>query len=157
MDDFFSYGQIKIPSYNHNTSFNCSWGMFSYRKLHFGLKNVGATFQSEMNYDFHDIKHMVQPYLDDFLAHSKYCKYHQIHLRVIFLHCRQYNVRINPHKCVFFVQSGRLIGFIVSKSGIRINPMKFQESLIFLLPLHLFNYKAFKGRLTLYEASFLTT
>ena len=46
-----------------------SMGTFAYRKLPFYLKNVGATFQREMNYAFHDIKHIVQPYLDDLHAH----------------------------------------------------------------------------------------
>jgi hypothetical protein len=49
----------------HKTAFICPWGTFAYRKLPFGLKNVGVTFQRAMSYAFHDIKHIVQPYLDD--------------------------------------------------------------------------------------------
>lgn len=71
MDGFFGYNQINIrPQDQSKTTFICLWGTFAYRKLPFGLKNVGATFKREMNYDFHDIKHIVQPYLDDFPAHS---------------------------------------------------------------------------------------
>jgi hypothetical protein len=65
------YNQINIvPEDQHKTAFICPWGTFAYRKLPFGLKNVGATFQRAMSYSFHDIKHIVQPYLDDLPAHS---------------------------------------------------------------------------------------
>jgi hypothetical protein len=52
----------------HKTAFIFPWGTFAYRKLPFGLKNVGATFQWAMYYAFHDIKHIIQPYLDDLPA-----------------------------------------------------------------------------------------
>jgi hypothetical protein len=31
----------------------------------FGLKNDGATFQRAMSFAFHDLKHIVEAYLDD--------------------------------------------------------------------------------------------
>jgi hypothetical protein len=66
MDGFSGYNQINIaPEDQHKTTFICPWGTFAYRKLPFGLKNVGAMFQRAMSYSFHDIKHIVQPYFDD--------------------------------------------------------------------------------------------
>jgi hypothetical protein len=71
MDGFSGYNQINIaPEDQHKTTFICPWGTFAYRKLPFGLKNAGATFQRAMSYAFHDIKHIVQPYMDDLPAHS---------------------------------------------------------------------------------------
>ena len=71
MDGFSGYNQINIlPADQPKTTFICPWGMFAYRKLPFGLKNVGENFQRAMSYAFHDIKHIVQPYLDDLPAHS---------------------------------------------------------------------------------------
>lgn len=84
------------------------WGTFAYRKLPFGLKNVGETFQRAMNYVFHDIKHIFQPYLDDLPAHSRKQIDHLQHLRAIFLWYRHYKIQPNPHKCVFCVGSGHL-------------------------------------------------
>jgi hypothetical protein len=107
MDGFSGYNQINIaPEDQHKTAFICPWGTFAYRKLPFGLKNAGATFQRAMSYAFHDIKHIVQPYLDDFPAHSLRRIDHPMHLRAIFLRCRFYRIRLNPHKCVFCVESG---------------------------------------------------
>jgi hypothetical protein len=86
MDGFSGYNQINIiPADQHKPSFICPWVTFTYRKLPFGLKNVGATFQRSMSYAFHDIKHIVQPYLDDLPTHSMHRVDHPIHLRAIFL------------------------------------------------------------------------
>ena len=70
MDGFSGYNQINIaPEDQHKTTFICPWGTFAYKKLPFGLKNASATFQRAMSYAFHDIRHIVQPYLDDLPAH----------------------------------------------------------------------------------------
>jgi hypothetical protein len=107
MDGFYGYNQINIiPVDQHKTAFICPWGTFAYRKLPFGLKNVAATCQHAMSYAFHDIKYIVQPYLDDLLAHYMHCVDHPTHLRAIFLRCQFYRIRLNPHKCVFCVESG---------------------------------------------------
>ena len=46
MDRFSGYNQIDIfPQDQHKTTFICPWGTFAYKKLPFGLRNVGATFQ----------------------------------------------------------------------------------------------------------------
>jgi hypothetical protein len=130
MDGFSGYNQINIaPEDQHKTAFICPWGTFAYRKLPFGLKNAGAMFQRAMSYAFHDIKHIVQPYLDDLPAHSL-CRVDQpTHLRAIFVRCRFYRIRLNPHKCVFCVESRRLLGFIVSRHGIRVDPIKVEAIL----------------------------
>jgi hypothetical protein len=71
MDGFSNYNQISIlPADQHNTTFIFLWGTFTYRKLPFGLKNAGANFQCPMYYAFHEIKHIVQPYIDDLSMHS---------------------------------------------------------------------------------------
>jgi hypothetical protein len=81
MDGFSGYNQINIlPADQHKTAFICPWGTFSYQKLPFGLKNAGVTFQRTMSYDFHDIKHIVQPYLDDLPMHSMHRSDHPTHL-----------------------------------------------------------------------------
>jgi hypothetical protein len=66
MDGFSGYNQIQIkPEDQHKTTFICPWGTFAYRKMPFGLKNAGATFQWAMSFSFHDLKHIVEAYLDD--------------------------------------------------------------------------------------------
>jgi hypothetical protein len=82
-----------------------------------------------MSYAFHDIKHIVQSYLDGLPAPSMRRQDDPTHLRAIFLHCHYYHIRLNPHKCGFCVESGQLIGFIVSTHGIRVDPLKVEDIL----------------------------
>jgi hypothetical protein len=147
MDGFFGYNQINItPEDQHKTAFICPWDTFAYRKLPFSLKNAGATFQRAMSYAFHDIKHIVQPYLDDFPAHSLRRVYHPTHLRAIFVRCRFYHIRLNPHKCVFCVESGCFLGFIVSHHGIRVDPIKVEAILNLPPPSSLRQLQSLQGK-----------
>jgi hypothetical protein len=85
MDEFLGNNQIQIkPEDQHKTSFICPWGTFAYQKIPFSLKNVGATFQHAMTFAFHDLKHIVEAYLDNFSAHSHKREDHSTHLRLIF-------------------------------------------------------------------------
>ena len=79
-----------------------------------------------MSYEFHDIKPIVQPYLDDLPVKSWRCQDHPDHLHNIFMRWRYYNIRLNPHKCIFVVGSGRLLWFIVANDGIHVDPLKFR-------------------------------
>ena len=125
MDGFSDYNQIEILlTDQHNTAFIFPWGTFAYNKLPFVLKNAGVMFQRVMSYAFHDIRHIVEPYLDDVPTHSQLWEDYLGHLREIFLRCCHYNIWLNPHKCVFCIEMGRLLGFVVSKDGIWINPLK---------------------------------
>ena len=93
----------------------------------FSLKNVGATFQQAMIFSFHDLKKIIEVYLHYLDAHSHLRVFHPYHLRLVFERCRHYQIQVNPHKCIFCVKVGHLLGFIVSKEGIRFNPLKFEE------------------------------
>ena len=77
-----------------------------------------------MSYAFHDIKSIVQPYLDDLPAKSRWHQDHMDHLQQIFVRCRHYNIRLNPHKCIFEVESSQLLRFIEANDGIHVDPLK---------------------------------
>ncbi len=108
---------IKPPSSSHG-------GNFLTVSYHSTSRNVGANFQQTMYYMFHDIKQIVQPYLDDLLAHPRFWRDHPRHLTVIFFRCHFYKIRLNPHKCVFYVESVCLLRFVMFKDGIRLDPSK---------------------------------
>jgi hypothetical protein len=93
MDGFLGYNQIQIkPKDQHKTTFICPWGMFAYQKMPFVLKNARETFQQAMTFDFHDLKHIVEAYLDDISAHSRKRVDHATHLRLVFERCRYYRI-----------------------------------------------------------------
>jgi hypothetical protein len=147
MDCFLGYNQINIlPADQHKTTFICPWGTFAYQKLPFGLKNVGAMFQCAMPYAFHDIKNIVKPYLYDLPSHSMHRSDHLTHLQAIFLCYRFYRIRLNPHKCVFCVEFGQLLGFIVSHQGIRVDPLKVEAILNLPPPSSLHQLQSLQGK-----------
>jgi hypothetical protein len=155
MDGFSGYNKIQIkPEDQHKMTFICLWGTFAYRKMPFGLKNVGATFQRAMSFAFHDLKHIVEAYIDDLASCSHKQKDHPMHLILIFERCRYFRIRLNPNKCNFFITSGRLLGFIVLTTGIMVDPLKV-EAIIQLPPPHAksYNFKVFKARGSSYDAS----
>jgi hypothetical protein len=72
MDGFFGYNQFQIHlADQYKTSFTTLWGTFSYRFMHFGLKNTGAMLQRAMTYVFHDLAYIILAYLDDLTTRSK--------------------------------------------------------------------------------------
>jgi hypothetical protein len=112
MDGFSGYNQIQIKLEDqHKMAFICLWGTFAYRKMPFGLKNAGATFQRAMSFAFHNLKHIVEAYLDDLASHSLKRKDHPTQLRLIFEHCRYFRIHLNPNKCRFCVTSETFVRF----------------------------------------------
>jgi hypothetical protein len=127
MDGFSGYNQIQIhPADQYKTAFTTPWGNFSYRVMPFGLKNDGATFQWTMTYIFHDLARIILAYLENLTTQSKKLTQHLDDLRIIFQRCRQYNIHLNPLKCVFCFTAGRLLSFIISQSNITVDPLKVQ-------------------------------
>ena len=91
----------------------------------FGLMNVGATFQHAMDIVFAEERHkFVVIYMDDITVYSRFVKYHIRHLERVFIKCRKYGISLNPRKSNFALEEGKLLGHIISKEGIRINPDK---------------------------------
>ena len=93
----------------------------------FGLKNVGATYQRLVNKMFSkQIGRNMEVYVDDMLVKSKEELTHLDDLRETFATLKQYQMKLNPSKCVFGVASGKFLGFMVSQRGIEANPEKVQ-------------------------------
>ena len=58
------------------------------------------------------------------IAKSKKNEDHVSNLRKLFKRLRKYQLKLNLAKCTFGVLSGKLLGFIVSQSGIEVDPDK---------------------------------
>ncbi|XP_055830980.1 uncharacterized protein LOC129900016 [Solanum dulcamara] len=91
----------------------------------FGLKNVGATYIRAMTTLFHDMIHKeIEVYVDDIIIKSKRSLDHLYDLQKFFERLRKYNLKLNPVKCAFGVPAGKLLGFIISRRGIELDPSK---------------------------------
>ena len=124
LDGFSGYNQVLVdPKDQEKTSFITPWGTFMYAKMPFGLMNARATFQRAMDIAFaEEINKFVVIYLDDIIVYSRNENEHVSHLRKIFLKCRKYGISLNPKESNFAMMEGKLLGHIISREGIRIDP-----------------------------------
>jgi hypothetical protein len=99
----------------------------------FGLKNARATLQRAMSFSFHDLKHIFKAYLGDLSSRSRKRTDHPTHLRQTFKCYRYSRIHLNPNKCNVCITLRHLLGFIVSKTMIMVNPLKV-EAIIQLPP-----------------------
>lgn len=63
-------------------------------------------------------------YLDDLIVFSNSGEEHLYHLKIVFQQCREYDISLNPKKSMFAMDEGKLLGHIISKEGIRIDPAR---------------------------------
>ena len=128
MDAFSGYNQIKMAEEDQEkTAFIISQGLYCYKVMPFGLKNAGATYQRLVNKMFSkQIGRNMEVYVDDMLVKSREELTHLDDLKETFVTLRQYQMKLNPSKCVFGVASGKFLGFMVSQRGIEANPEKLQ-------------------------------
>eukprot|EP00253_Pinus_taeda_P013363 PITA_13363 len=114
----------------------------------FGLKNAGATFQRAMDIAFaKKIHDFLVIYLDDLTPFSKSDPEHLKHLRQVFTTCRKYGISLNPKKSLFGLEEGKLLGHIISKDGIRIDPERIQAILQMPHPRNIKELQAFLGKI----------
>ena len=76
----------------------------------------------------------MEVYMDDMLVKSKKELAHLDDLREMFATLKQYQMKLNPSKCVFGVASGKFLGFMVSQRGIEANPEKVQAIINMVSP-----------------------
>ncbi|KAL0299019.1 UNVERIFIED_CONTAM: Transposon Tf2-12 polyprotein [Sesamum radiatum] len=126
MDGSSGYNQIRMaPTDEELTAFRTPKGIYCYKVMPFGLKNIGATYQRAMQKIFDDMLHKnVECYVDDLVVKSKKRENHFHDLRKVFERLRRYQLKMNPSKCAFGVTSGKFLGFIVRQRGIEIEQAK---------------------------------
>ncbi|XP_069152915.1 uncharacterized protein [Solanum lycopersicum] len=126
VDCYAGYHQILMDEEDaEKMAFITPWGVYHYRVMPFGLKNAGATYMRAMTTIFHDMIHKeIEVYVDDVIIKSRKSSDHLTHLRKFFERLRRYNLKLNPAKCAFGVPAGKLLGFIVSRRGIELDPSK---------------------------------
>ena len=114
----------------------------------FGFKNVGATYQRAMTVVLDGLIHeTIECYIDDLVVKTKDRQKHQDGLRIVFNRLWKYQLKMNPLKCAFAVQSGVFLGFIVRHRGIEIVPKKIKTIFDLPPPQNLSDLKSLQGHL----------
>ncbi|KAL6125688.1 hypothetical protein ACLB2K_073742 [Fragaria x ananassa] len=66
------------------------------------------------------VAEILEVYIDDVVVNSKVKQDHIADLRKVFERMRTHGLRMNPTKCVFGVQAGDFLGFVVHQRGIEV-------------------------------------
>ena len=76
-----------------------------------------------MDFSFKElIGKIIEIYQDDLTAFLKERSDHISHLRQVFIRFRKYGISLNPSKSIFGVDEGKLLGHIISKDGVKVDP-----------------------------------
>ncbi|KAK0596932.1 hypothetical protein LWI29_020323 [Acer saccharum] len=149
MDAFSGYNQIMIhPANQDKTSFIIRQGLYCYKVMPFGLKNVGTTYQRLVNKLFKPlIGRSMEVYIDDMITKSQITHQHPEDLRQTFQVIRENQMRLNPTKCAFGVVAGKFLGFMMHERGIEANPEKIKAIMDLESPSTLQQAQGLTGRI----------
>jgi len=126
LDTFSGYNQIMMhPRDECKTAFMTEPSCYCYKAMPFGLKNAGATYQRLMDRVVAPmLGRNVQAYVDDMVVTSQQREQHVTDLEELFTIIVKYMLKLNPEKCVFKVEVGKFLGFLLTERGIEANPEK---------------------------------
>ena len=85
--------------------------------------------------------------MDDILVKSKSKEDHVKDLKVAFERMKQYKLRIKPQKCVFGVSSGKILGHIISRRGVEVDPKKIKAIIEMSPPTNLKQLRSLQGKI----------
>ena len=123
---FSGYNQIRMhPRDESKNAFMAEFASYCYKVMPFGLKNADAIYQRLMDRILAPmIGKNVQAYLDDMVVTSEEKNQHIANLDELFTTIAKYNLKLDLEKCVFGVEVGKFLGFLLTERGIVANPDK---------------------------------
>jgi hypothetical protein len=130
------YHQIPIATNSREcTAFSTDQGHFQFKRLPFGLKISGNSFQRMMTISMAGLTPEVAfLYVDDLVVFGCSPEHHNKNLIKVFERLERYNLKLNPKKCAFMQPSVTYLGHVISDQGISPDPSKFEILLNYPVP-----------------------
>lgn len=124
LDLFSGYWQIRLSeACKEKTTFVCRFGTFQFEVMPFGLMNAPSTFQRMMTAILSDLP-FVRVYLDDVVIFSPDLEGHMGHIREVVARIAKHGLKLKIKKCEFARDEVELLGHIIDKDGVRVDPAK---------------------------------
>ena len=99
-------------------------GIFSVHSNAFWLKNTPTIFSRVVVAVFKEFIHkFLEVYFDDWIVFGLLKKHIEL-LRLMLVKCRQHQISLNLKKSIFCVPFRNLLGHIVCKQGLMVDPAK---------------------------------
>ena len=103
------------------TAFTSNRGIFQWTRVPMGLKNAAAYFQKVMAEEVLAglVQHICELYIDDCIIYADSEKELLKRIRTILQRCRDFNIIINPEKCVIGETEIEILGHVINQEGIK--------------------------------------
>jgi len=126
LDAYSRYNQIPMATTDMTkTAFITDDTNYFYKVMPFGLKNAGATYQWLMDKVFNHIMGNVSKYTSTSWSSNPRAITNMLRTYPqCFLHYDNTTSVLNFEKCVFGVDHGKFLGFMLTQRGIEANPEK---------------------------------
>lgn len=124
LDAVKGYHQLEIAVEDRwKTAFACHRGLFQFTRVPFGLKGAPAHFQRFMDTLLGDMRwRTALVYLDDVIVFTKTLKAHVRALDQLLERAIKVGLKFDPAKCHFGLSSMKMLGRLISPSGVSVLP-----------------------------------
>ena len=116
------------------TTFTTEWDTFAFNQMPFGLCNASGTFQRLTMDIFQDfLRYFLEVFIDNFAVFNEQDQYLEF-MRKTFQRCWETRLKLHVGKCFMGMESGILLGHVVSRKGLDIDTDKVRAILALLAP-----------------------
>lgn len=111
------YWQVSVnPTDRDKTAITTPFGTFRFKRMPFGLKNSGATFQPLMDRFRRGLKDIVViVYLNDIIVISTSFEEHIKDLQQVFNRLREFKLRAKRENCSFASSQVKFLGHVITR------------------------------------------
>ena len=147
------YHQVALAEKDKpKTAFSTGNNLWQWRVLPFGVCNGPATFERLMDSVLAGMHwQSLLVYLDDIIVFGRSFSEELQRLEDVFRRMKSANLKLNPKKCLLFRPEVRFLGHIVSRDGVRTDPVKTAAVAEWPVPSNVKELRSFLGLCTYYR------